>query len=59
MKRKQVVCECGNPYFGFDCTCEHEKNNPGDDEFSCEFCGYFIASKPICNKCERLTDNEK
>lgn len=45
-------CTCGNPFFGFDCTCEHTKTNPGDIEYNCEFCGIYTASKPRCNRCE-------
>lgn len=45
-------CECGNPEYGFDCVCKHVYENPGDKDYSCEFCGIYTASKPICNKCE-------
>lgn len=48
----EFSCKCGNPEYGFDCTCDHVRNNPGDIEFSCEFCGIFTASAPRCNKCE-------
>lgn len=48
----EFSCKCGNPEYGFDCVCDHVRNNPGDIEFSCEFCGIFSASKPRCNKCE-------
>lgn len=45
-------CTCGNPEYGFDCVCDHVHKNPGDIEYSCEFCGIYSASKPRCNKCE-------
>ena len=45
-------CMCGNPEYGFDCVCDHVKNNTGDIDYSCEFCGLYTASKPRCNKCE-------
>lgn len=51
-----IECICGNPEFGFDCTCEHTINNPGDIDFSCGFCGLYTASKPRCNKCEEDHD---
>lgn len=46
-------CECGNPNLGFDCTCEWVKNYPGDNNYSCEYCGIYQSSKPRCNKCEK------
>lgn len=46
-------CTCGNTSFGFDCVCSHTNNNPGDEEYTCEFCGIYTASKPRCNKCEK------
>lgn len=45
-------CNCGNPNYGFNCVCDHVKENPGDEEYACEFCGIYKASKPKCNKCE-------
>ena len=48
----ETICNCGNPEHGFDCVCNHIKNNPGSNEYSCEFCGLYSASKPRCNKCE-------
>jgi len=44
-------CTCGNPDFGFDCTCEWEKKYPGTNRYTCEFCGIYQASRPKCNKC--------
>lgn len=44
-------CFCGNPEHGFDCTCDWVKNNPGNDEFTCEYCGIYTASKSRCNSC--------
>lgn len=48
----QEVCDCGNPEYGFDCVCDHVRNNPGNIDYSCEFHGLYLASKPICNRCE-------
>lgn len=42
-----------NAQMGFDDTSEHEKNFPGDNEYTCEYCGLYNASKPRCNKCEQ------
>ena len=47
-----MKCDCGNPEFGFNCVCEHVIKNPGDIEYTCDFCGLYNASKPVCNKCE-------
>lgn len=41
-----------NVRFGFSDMTQWEKNNPGDIEFHCEFCGVYIASIPRCKKCE-------
>lgn len=43
---------CTNMKFGFDCVCTHVNENPGDKNYSCEFCGLYVADKPRCNKCE-------
>ena len=53
-KRSKAVskCKCGNPEFGFACTCEFERQNPGTRNFTCEFCGIYQAGKPRCNFCE-------
>lgn len=48
----KTVCICGNPSYGFNCVCEHVKKHPGNIDFSCEFCGLYTASIPVCNKCE-------
>ena len=48
------ICECGNERFGFNCVCEHVKQNPGTISYVCEFCGLYEASKPKCNKCEKI-----
>jgi hypothetical protein len=45
-------CVCGNPDYGFNCVCDHVKNNPGDVLFTCEFCGIYHAARPVCNRCE-------
>ena len=44
-------CHCGNADFGFACTCLWELKHPGDIEYTCEFCGLYQASEPMCNKC--------
>lgn len=54
MKQK---CTCGNPKFGFDCSCDWERKHPGNNSYWCEFCGYYHASEPKCDKCE-LDDEE-
>ena len=41
-----------NVEFGFDDTTEHEKRNPGNKNFCCDYCGIYTASRPRCNKCE-------
>ena len=48
-------CTCGNPQLGFDCVCDFVKQNPGNNEYECEHCGIYHASKPRCNKCEQLS----
>jgi hypothetical protein len=50
-----IECSCGNPRLGFDCVCEWVKQNPGENDYTCEFCGLYSASKPKCNKCEKET----
>ena len=47
-------CKCGNPKFGFDCVCAWIEGHPGDNEYTCEFCGTYNASTAICNKCEYI-----
>jgi len=46
----EVLGEC---HCAFDCTCDWVKQNPGNTEFMCEFCGVYRAGKPMCNKCEK------
>ena len=43
---------CEQVKYGFDCVCDHIKKFPGTNEYSCEICGIYSASKPRCNKCE-------
>lgn len=51
-------CKCSNPEWGFNCVCDWVKKNPGDNNYSCEFCGLYSASKPQCNQCEQdIEDN--
>ena len=49
---KKAKHECDNMKFGFNCVCNHVKANPGNIDYSCEYCGLYTASKPKCNKCE-------
>jgi hypothetical protein len=49
-------CKCGNTDFGFDCVCDFVKNNPGDIEYECEYCGIYTAGKPRCHKCESFSE---
>ena len=41
-----------NEFLGYNNVSQHIKNNPGENEYSCEFCGFYTASKPACNKCK-------
>jgi len=50
-----MECTCGNPEFGFNCACEHMRKSPGNRQFSCEFCGFYAASKGQCSRCEEDT----
>jgi len=34
--------------------CDWVKENSGDTEYTCEWCGIYTASKPRCNKCEEF-----
>jgi len=45
-------CSCGNVDWGFDCVCEHVAQNPGNIDYSCEYCGLYTASCPRCSRCE-------
>lgn len=38
------------------CSCEWMQTNPGINDYSCEYCGIYTASGPMCNKCEDITD---
>ena len=51
-----MKCNCGNPKYGFNCSCEWAAKNPGNIKFYCEYCGFYEASKPRCSECE--ADNE-
>ncbi len=41
-----------NVLFGFSDMTQWENNNPGNIQFSCEYCGIYTASKPRCGRCE-------
>ena len=43
---------CCNVRFGFDCVCDWVEKHPGDKEFTCEFCGLYVAGEARCNHCE-------
>jgi hypothetical protein len=47
-----MTCICDNAKYGFDCSCKHTHDNPGNKVFTCEYCGLYTASEPQCNKCE-------
>lgn len=47
---------CEQTMYGFNCVCDHMEKNPGHNEYCCEFCGIYNASKPCCNKCECVTE---
>ena len=42
----------GNIEYGFDDMNKWEKQNPGNKEFCCDYCGIYTASRARCNKCE-------
>lgn len=43
---------CDQTKYGFDCVCEWIHAHPGDIQYTCEFCGIYVAGAPRCNKCE-------
>lgn len=45
-------CTCGNPEAGFNCICEFVREHPGENEYVCEYCGVYQASRPNCVMCE-------
>lgn len=49
-------CNCINYSLGFNCMCNWEKENPGNNDYSCNYCGLYTASKPQCNRCENITE---
>jgi hypothetical protein len=49
-------CKCGNPQFGFPCTCSFVAKYPGNKTFSCEFCGLYTAGTNRCSACEECSD---
>ena len=53
MEKKTINKDNVNYRLGFDDTTEHEKLFAGKNQYICEFCGCYNASKPRCNKCER------
>lgn len=53
MEKIERECTCGNPEYGFDCVCDFVEAYPGDNEYTCQYCGIYKASRPKCNKCEQ------
>lgn len=53
LKTHNNKCTCGNPIYGFDCSCNHISDSQGKATYCCEFCGIYEASRPKCNKCEK------
>ena len=43
---------CEQTQYGFDCVCEHVREYPGENWYTCEWCGLYQASRPRCNQCE-------
>ena len=43
---------CEQIQYGFDCVCEHVREYPGENWYTCEWCGLYQASRPRCNQCE-------
>lgn len=50
----KIGCTCGNPESGFDCICSWVLLHPGVIDYSCEYCGLYTASTPLCTKCESV-----
>ena len=42
-----------NEKYYFEDMTQWEKDNPGSNDYTCEFCGIYTASKARCNKCEK------
>lgn len=50
---ESVPCTCGDEQLmHFGCICKWVTRNPGNKDFTCEFCGIYTAGRPQCNKCE-------
>lgn len=41
-----------NENLGFNNVGQHIKDHPGQILYSCEACGPYTASTPVCNKCK-------
>jgi hypothetical protein len=50
---------CYQTKYGFDCVCDHVQKNPGNNQYVCEFCGIYDASKPRCSQCELCPDSKE
>lgn len=48
---QQIKCECFADMGPFNCTCKWVKDNPGNIKYNCNWCGFYTASKPMCDKC--------
>jgi len=57
MSNSGKTCRCGNLELGFDCVCEWVRKHPGNRTFTCEYCGLYSASEPMCNRCEETEDS--
>jgi hypothetical protein len=49
-------CICGNDQFLFECICDFVKNNPGDKDYTCMWCGIYTAGSPRCNECDEYQE---
>jgi hypothetical protein len=52
-QEKLINCTCGNPQHGFPCMCDWMKKYPGNNQYSCPYCGIYQAEIPRCMQCER------
>lgn len=42
----------------FDDVSDFVNQNKGNNEYVCEYCGIYFASKPRCNKCEYINEKD-
>lgn len=48
-----MSCECGNTALGFNCMCQWMKDHPGTNDYNCQWCGLYTASKARCSECSQ------